>query len=98
MINQTTSNNKTDKLLTSKELEQAINLLHDGSEEPLIHHIDQSVGVLQSILSRKGVNNAVTILYGIPIYERNYVPENEFWLIDKNNKIIRKFFLTSSSL
>ena len=72
--------------ITFKELEELIGLF-DG-DEPAIHHILENCTKeqLESVFGKKVEGGARDVLFGLPIYERKFVPLGEVWLMDKDGK------------
>ena len=78
--------------LSWKKLQEVIGLLDDS--EPEIHHIFQNCTPkqLESIFGEKKVGTTRDVLFGIPIYEKRWIPHGEVWLIDKSGKVIQRYY------
>lgn len=58
-------------------------LKHNGCEEFFFKHCVDVPGTVEA--------GARTALYGLPVYERNYVPLGKIWMCDRHGRPLKKF-------
>ena len=83
--------------ISLKAIREAIGLIK-SSGEPRIHHIlhhcteaqwESLIGKQEKVYTEPEYSK--NVLYGLPVYEKSYVPLGEVWMMDKDGKVIQKF-------
>ncbi len=92
-----TFNGKEAEFLTAEAIKHAVDMLgkidpindvfsleHNSSKEDLLK-------VFNAFEITKDSENYHSILFGMPIYKRNYIPVGEIWTVNKAGKVLNKF-------
>jgi len=81
--------------LNLKDLEAAIGLL-DKVKPPVASAIlenlsEDKMKIFKEQFRPTEYPTIQTMVYGIPVYTKKFVPLNEFWFVDKEGQVIKKF-------
>lgn len=93
MSENTTFTGISSDTLSYEDLERGIELIKSLPETSFLSYIDQNCTEeqLAKAFGEKKVGTPQDVYYGFPVYQRDYVPEGEVWMMDNNGKLIQRF-------